>query len=123
MKDLYIVALGASSGGTADLCTFFDNTLPDGVSYIITTHMYPYQKSLLTEILQKHSKIEVCEVENNMQILPNVIYVMPENKVMYISDGKLMLEDRDLAIKVNYAIDIFFQSLASDTLFKKIAIV
>ncbi|MCX2486177.1 chemotaxis protein CheB [Pedobacter sp. MR2016-24] len=123
MKDRYIVALGASSGGIAALCSFFDNTLPDGVTYIITTHMYPYQKSLLTEILQQHSDIEVCEVENKMQILSNIIYVMPENKVMYISDGKLMLEDRDLAIKVNYAIDIFFQSLASDTLFKKIAIV
>lgn len=123
MNNRYIIALGASAGGLDALSEFFDNTLPDAVSYIITTHLYPHKKSLLVEVLQKHSALKICEVENNVLIQPNTVYVMPERKVMSISEGRLILEDRDLSIKVNYAIDIFFVSLAKDTLFKKIVII
>ncbi|QPH40605.1 hypothetical protein IZT61_04825 [Pedobacter endophyticus] len=52
MEDKYIIALGASAGGLSALFEFFDNTLPDAVSYVITMHLYPYQKSHLTEVLQ-----------------------------------------------------------------------
>lgn len=123
MEDKHIVAIGASAGGITALTEFFDNTMPDAVSYIITIHIYPYQKSLLAEIIQRHSSIEVCDVQNNMLIKPNVVYVMPENKTMTINDGRLILTDRDLSIKINMAIDIFFNSLAEDILFKKIAII
>lgn len=123
MDKKYLIALGASAGGLTALSQFFDHTLPDAVSYVITTHLYPHQKSMLTEIIRKHSKLEVLEVENDMQIEPNTIYVMPENKVMSIMDGNLILTKRDLSIKVNMAIDIFFKSLAKDTIFKKIAVI
>jgi two-component system CheB/CheR fusion protein len=123
MKDKYIIALGASAGGIAALTDFFDNTLPDGISYIITMHLYPHQKSLLAGVIQRHSLIEVFDVEDNMLIEPNKIYVMPENKTMTIEKGRLFLTDRDLNVKINMSVDLFFNSLALDTLFKKIAII
>lgn len=123
MKDKYIVALGSSAGGLAALTEFFDNTLPDGVSYVITTHLYPHQKSWLAEIIQKHSLIEVLEVGDGMTVKPNTVYVMPENQTMTFNKGVLSLENRDLTIKVNMAIDLFFNSLAQDTDYKKIAII
>lgn len=119
----YIIALGASAGGLAAISEFFDNTLPDGVSYVITTHLQPHQKSWLVEIIQKHSLIEVREAEDQMPIMENVVYVMPQNKVMTIKEGKLILSPRDLSIKVNLAIDIFFRSLADEVLFNVIAII
>ena len=123
MEKKYLIALGASAGGLAALSEFFDNTLPDAVSYVITTHLYPHEKSVLDEIIQRHTTIAVVLVEDNMVIQPNVIYVMPENKVMSIEDGRLRLWKRDLSIKVNMAIDIFFKSLAKDEIFRKIAII
>ncbi|MCX2479876.1 chemotaxis protein CheB [Pedobacter sp. MC2016-15] len=123
MKNRYIVALGASAGGLSALAEFFENTMPDGVSYIITTHLYPHQTSLLTEIIQRHSPIKVCTVEDRMQIRTNMVYVMPENKTMTLFGERLILRDRDLSVKTNKAIDIFFVSLAKDTAFKKIAII
>jgi len=123
MTKKYIVALGASAGGLSALSEFFDHTMPDGISYVITTHLYPHQRSMLAEIIQKHSAIEVCTVENNMEIRSNIVYVMPENKTMSILAGNLILTDRDLSVKTNKAIDIFFLSLANDTEFKKIAII
>ena len=74
-------------------------------------------------MIQKHTAIEVCEVEEDTLILPDKIYVMPENKVMHIKDNRLMLSPRDLAIKVNNAIDIFFDSLAVATDFNIVAII
>lgn len=123
MKEKYIIALGASAGGLSSLSEFFDYTLPDSVSYVITMHLYPHQKSRLTEIIQKHSVLEVREVENNMKILPNTVYVMPQNKTMSILDGHLFLINRDLSIKLNTAIDLFFNSLSHNTKFKIIAII
>ena len=123
MENRYLIAIGASAGGISALSDFFDHTLPDAVSYVITTHLYPHQKSMLAEIMQRHSSLEVCDVENGMQIKANMVYVMPENTVMSIEGGKLILTKRDLSIKVNMAIDIFFSSLAKDTVFKKIAII
>ena len=122
-KKKYIIALGASAGGIAALIEFFDNSLPDGITYVVTTHLYPHQKSILSEIIQKHINIKVCEVQDNIEVKTNVIYVMPENKIMTIEDGKLILSPRDLSTKLNKAIDIFFTSLAADTNFQKVAVI
>lgn len=119
----FIIAIGSSAGGLPALCELFDHTLPDGISYVITTHLSPYYKSQLTQILQRHSKIEVCVVEHNMKIRSNIVYVMPENKTMSISGDKLVLKARDLSIKGNNSIDIFFNSLAEDTMFMKVAVI
>jgi two-component system CheB/CheR fusion protein len=119
----YIIAIGASAGGLEALLKFFDHTLPDGVSYVITTHLDPHYKSQLTSIIQSHSKIKVCKVKHEMVIEPNTVYVMPENKIMRIAKGNLILSPRDLSIKSNMAIDIFFKSLAKDSIFNKVAII
>ncbi|RZK41757.1 MAG: chemotaxis protein CheB [Hymenobacter sp.] len=124
MKDKYLIAIGASAGGLAALNEFFDNTLPDGVSYVITTHLHPHQKSILTELIQKHAVIEICDAEDGLCIEQNKVYIMPENKVMTINGERLFLEKRDLSVKINMAVDIFFLSLAGKSNhYKTIAIV
>ena len=119
----FIIAIGASAGGQEAMSQFFDYTHINGVSYVIVTHLAPYYKSLLGDILQKRSRIQVCIAEHGMVIQPNVVYVMPENRIMTIADGKLQLEDRDLSVVSNDAINVFFTSLAKDTMFDKIAII
>lgn len=119
----YLVAIGASAGGLTALYDFFDHTLPDGVSYVITMHLYPHQKSTLAELIRKHTDIVVCVVQNRMPVRANTIYVMPENQVMSILGGCLMLRPRDLSVKINWAIDLFFCSLAKDRTFQNIAVV
>ncbi|MGZ3874442.1 MAG: chemotaxis protein CheB [Mucilaginibacter sp.] len=123
MKKKTLIALGASAGGTAALFEFFDNTLPDAVSYVITTHLYPHIKSRLTSLIQMHAALEVCEVDQDTEIMPDKVYVMPENKVMVIEGERLVLMPRDLSIKINMSIDIFFKSLADNHTFNIIAVV
>jgi two-component system CheB/CheR fusion protein len=123
MKKKTLIAIGASAGGHSALYDFFDHTLPDAISYVITTHLYPHEKSILTSLIQKHSAIEVCEVQEETLILPDKVYVMPQNKVMAIKGETLTLEPRDLTIKVNKAIDIFFASLAQNQSFNIVAVI
>lgn len=119
----YIVALGASAGGQKALEEFFDNTLVDAISYVIVTHLQPDFKSYLTQIIGKHSALQVCEAENNMLVEPNKVYVMPENTTMTIEDNRLKLKKRDLALPLNHAIDIFFTSLSQQKEIDTIAII
>lgn len=123
MKKKTLVALGASLGGIAALYEFFDNTLPDEVSYVVTTHLYPHEKSHLAEMLQRRSALKVCEVSEETLIMADTVYVMPENKVMAINVETLTLKPRDLKIKMNMAIDIFFASLAQNDHFNVIAVI
>ncbi|WP_339757497.1 chemotaxis protein CheB [Algoriphagus aquimarinus] len=123
MNQPYLIALGASSGGLTALYDFFDYTMPDGVSYVITTHLFPHQKSILSDLIQKHSRIEVCLVETETPIQINKVYVMPENKIMLLKGDRLILEARDHSIQVNWAIDLFFIFLSKDIIFNKIAVI
>jgi two-component system CheB/CheR fusion protein len=52
----------------------------------------------------------VVEVRDGPRVDPNVIYVIPPNRTMLISDGHLKLRDRDPGIHLS--VDIFFTALA-----------
>ena len=118
-KLVYIIAIGGSAGSLSPLLTFFDNTLIDKVSYVILRHIPADARSLLREILQKHSKLEVIEAANNMPVESNKVYLLPPGHYMTIERGILYLEAR--IGKRNCAIDIFMESLAAD--FKERSIV
>jgi two-component system, chemotaxis family, CheB/CheR fusion protein len=120
--DQFIIAIGASAGGMEAINTLFDNTPTDGVSYVIIQHLSPDYKSLMAALLVKHSKLKIYEVEHEMEVLSNCVYVMPEGKNMTIVGGKLMLNDRESSTP-NSAVDIFFNSLAEDQGSQSIAIV
>lgn len=121
-SDLFIIALGASAGGMEAIHTLFDHTPTDAVSYVIIQHLSPDYKSFMAELLVKHSKLKIFKAEQDMEVVSNCVYVMPEGKNMTISEGKLKLRDRQKATP-NSAIDIFFNSLAEDQGDKSIGIV
>jgi two-component system, chemotaxis family, CheB/CheR fusion protein len=121
-EDNFIIAIGASAGGLEAISILFDNTPSDEVSYIIIQHLSPDYKSLMAPLLAKHSKLSIYVVENEMTVLPNSIYLLPEGKNMTISSGKLYLKERSSSTP-NAAIDIFFNSLALDQGSKSIGII
>ena len=118
----YIIAIGASAGGMEAIHLLFDHTPEDGVSYVIIQHLSPDHKSFMAELLAKHSKMKIYEVEDNMPITPNCVYLMPKGKNMTISDRKLLLTDSQ-PNQPNTAIDIFLNALAEDQRDKSIAVI
>ena len=108
-----IIAIGSSAGGLSTLETFFDNcTSESGCAFIVIQHLSPDYKSLMPELLSKHTKMNVKEATHNEKILPNYLYLIPGNKNIIIKNGCLELKNRSPLHQVNYSIDLFFKSLA-----------
>lgn len=121
----YIAAIGASAGGLEAIHSFFDN-MPEthSLSFIIIQHLSPNHKSLLAELVAKHTSMKVYEVKNNMPVDPGCIYIIPPKKLMRIRNGILELYEKSATDQSpNTAIDIFLQSLAADQKEKSIAII
>lgn len=117
----FIIAIGASAGGMNQINTFFDYTPLDSVSYIIIQHLSADYKSMMALLLAKHSKLNIIEAENNMQVEMNKVYLIPSKNVMTIKDGRLFLSDKQKGI--NLTINTFFTSLAEDRGDKAIGII
>lgn len=120
----YIVAIGASAGGLEAIHEFFDNMPSSGsFSFVIIQHLSPDYKSLLVELLAKHTNMKVYEAQQDLVVQKNCVYVIPNNKLLTISDGRLQLNDKNFEKAPNTAIDTFLRSLAEDQGSKAIAII
>jgi two-component system, chemotaxis family, CheB/CheR fusion protein len=112
----YVVAIGASAGGLEAIHELFDNMPADtGFSFIIIQHLSPDYKSLMPELLARHTTMEIVEASHKLKIERNKIYVIPSKKLMTIKNGELQLQEKQLDHLPNTAIDIFFHSLAEDS--------
>ena len=115
LPDPKIVGIGASAGGMEALHDLFDY-LPvnTGFSYVVVQHLSPDYKSLMAELLSKHTAMQVREAVDGVEIEPDCIYVIPAKKLMTIHDQKLCLAEKVKKGGPNTAVDIFFCSLAED---------
>jgi two-component system, chemotaxis family, CheB/CheR fusion protein len=110
-----IVGIGASAGGLESFEEFFRNIASDsGIAFVLVSHLDPTHASMLTEILQRSTKMPVCEVQNNMAIEPNHVYVIPPNWDMAIFHEVLQLVTPGKIRGQRMPIDYFFRSLAED---------
>jgi two-component system, chemotaxis family, CheB/CheR fusion protein len=120
----FCVGVGASAGGLEALEQFFKNMKPDsGLSFVVVQHLSPDYKSLMVELLSKHTMMKVFRAEDGMKIMPDCIYLIPPKKNMTVFHGKLFLTEQDHHHVINLPIDIFFRSLAEDYSDKSIGII
>jgi len=119
----HIIAIGASAGGMEEINLFFDHTPMDGVSYVIIQHLSPDFKSRMVELLARHSKLIVQEAENGMTVICNEVYLIPHDKFMTISNGMLMMSDKENVKGPHLTINTFFNSLAADCGKKAIGVI
>lgn len=110
-----VVGIGASAGGL-DAFKKLLRVIPEdsGMAYVLIQHLDPNHESILPELLQKITRIPVLEIENDIEVKPNHIYVIPSNKIMVATDGVLLLAPRPGKSKTerHMPIDLFFTSLA-----------
>ncbi|MBF0102150.1 MAG: PAS domain-containing protein [Desulfobacterales bacterium] len=111
----YIVGIGASAGGLEALQQFIINMPPNtGLAFVIVQHLSPDYKSLMVELLSKHTQMQVLRVENGVKIQANCVYLIPPKKNMVVNNGKIYLSEQPQRHALNLPIDIFFKSLAED---------
>jgi two-component system CheB/CheR fusion protein len=111
----HVVGIGASAGGLDALERFFDALPTDtGMAFVVIQHLSPAFKSLMDQLLRRHTELPIHLVEDGMQVEPNHVYLIPPKKVMMIADGRLLLSEREQNQELVLPIDIFFRSLARD---------
>ena len=120
-SNFFIVAIGASAGGLQALETFFDN-LPDHphAAFVIVQHLSPDFESMMSEILQRRTAIPVNSIENEIEIQPGRVYILPPKKHLIVKDRRLRLIDPPDSF--DYPIDKFLNSLVEEWTEKIIAI-
>src|SRR6188768_3423962 len=120
----YVVGIGASAGGLEALEHFFDNVpTKTGMAFVVVQHLSPDFKSLMDEILARRTSLPISLVQDAMVVEKDHIYLIPPKKEMIISDGRLLLSERDRQQELTLPIDVFFRSLAQDCGPRAIAIV
>jgi chemotaxis methyl-accepting protein methylase/signal transduction histidine kinase/chemotaxis response regulator CheB len=123
-KRLFVIGIGASAGGLEALERLFKAMPADtGAAFVVIQHLSPDFKSLMDELLARHTSMRIHRVEDGMAVEPNSIYLMPPKKEMIISGGRLLLTDKDPGQDLRLPIDHFFRSLAHDAGRRAIAIV
>lgn len=123
-NDFYIIGIGSSAGGLKALEEFFDNCSSDtGFAFVIIQHLSPNYKSLMPELLSRHTKMPVNEAKEGDKVSPNQVYLIPGGENISIHEGKLVLTKRLPNNHVNFSIDIFFNSLAKEQKERALAII
>ncbi|HXC61626.1 MAG TPA: chemotaxis protein CheB, partial [Nitrospiria bacterium] len=123
-NDFCVAGIGASAGGLEALEEFFRHTPIDtGLAFVVVQHLDPSHKSIMVELLQRCTKMQVHQVEDGMLIRPNFVYVIPPNKQLAVLHGKLHLIDLDPLRPIRLPIDFFLCSLADEKGNKAICII
>ena len=126
IDDFYIVGIGASAGGLGAFESFFSGMPTEydaNVALVLIQHLDPNHKSLLTELIQRYTKMKVHEVKDGMTIDKNSVYIIPPKHDIKVLDGILQLVDITKVKGQHLPIDTFFNSLAKDKKNKAIGIV
>jgi two-component system, chemotaxis family, CheB/CheR fusion protein len=119
-----IVGIGMSAGGLEVATEFLQAMPPDsGMGFVIIQHLEPTRKSLLAELLGKHTYMPVIEVEDGMAVQANHVYVIVPAQTLLIKDGILRLSEPEQPRGRRHPIDDFFTALAVDRKIGAIAIV
>jgi len=109
----YIVAIGASAGGLDALERLFDSLAPDtGSTYVVIQHLSPDHKSMMANLLARHTQMPVVMVEQDMPMQADHVYLIPPGAIMHVSDGHLRLTSKPPKV-LTLPIDIFFTSMAA----------
>ena len=121
-----IVGIGASAGGLAAFEAFFSalqTVTEPGMAFVLVQHLAPDHKSILTDLIQRHTRMHVAEVEDGMEVQPNCAYIIPPGRDMAFQNGVLRLLEPSAPRGQRLPIDFFFRSLAQDQHERAICIV
>lgn len=114
-SDLTVVGIGASAGGLEALQEFI-SAIPESpeMAFVVIQHLSPDYKSLMSELLARHTKMKIEVAQDGVSIQKSTVYLIPPRNNLRIFHDKLFLEEQDTKRALNLPIDIFFKSLAEE---------
>ncbi len=108
-----IVGIGASAGGLEAIEKLLGNFPVDSrCVFVVVQHLSPDFKSLMNELLSRHTSMKIEGAQDGQLVQPNRIYLAPPKCNVEYSEGRLWLKNADSQRSPNHPIDHFFLSLA-----------
>lgn len=91
-KDFPVVCVGGSAGGLEAYIRLLKVLPADlGAAIVIVNHMRTVA-TMLPEILPNYTNMPVELITNKLDIKPNHVFIIPENRDLHILDGKFILK-------------------------------
>ena len=113
--DPVVVGIGASAGGLEALRDMLSRAHgPTGMCFVVVQHLDPTHESMLAQLLDRHTQLEVLQSEGGEKIAAEKVYIIPPGHGLAIRDDVLELTDFTQPRGLRRPIDDFFLSLASD---------
>jgi two-component system CheB/CheR fusion protein len=113
IAEFNIVGVGGSAGGFEAFSQVLQSLPPNpNIALIFVQHLAPHHGSALSTLLSNYTNLRVVEASEGARVAPNVVYVVPPNVQMELTEGCLHLGPRPTDITQHTPIDFFFRSLA-----------
>ena len=123
VKDFPIVCVGGSAGGLDAYTRLLQNLPSDlGVAVVIVNHLRTVS-TLLHELLPQHTIMPVELITERLEIQPNHVFVIPENRDLHIFDDEFRLKPISKPRGWPDVITVFLHSLTTHWDGKLIAII
>ena len=119
-----VVGLGASAGGLEAFKNFFQAMPADSnMAFVLVQHLDPTHESMMTDLLTKYTAMRVMQIEDDMALASNTLFMIPPNKYLFIQDGRLKLTEPIVRRGMRMPIDFLFRSMAESLQERAICIV
>ncbi len=118
----FVVGIGASADGIPTLEKLFEK-LPanTNMSFVVIQHMSPTHDSILDQIIQRKTGMQVQKITHHLKLEPNCVYIPPVGHYLGISNDKFEVTKYKSGEKrLHLPIDFFFRSLAKS--YKEMAV-
>ena len=79
-----------------------------GIAFVVIAHLDPTHVSILPELIQKKTSMQVSTVKDGIVVKPNFVYVIPPNRDLSILNGTLQLMEPPKPRGIDLPIDTFF---------------
>ena len=108
-----LVVIGTSWGGLHALRKVLGG-LPAGfdLPVVVVQHRHRDSDHLLVSLLQEHTPLRVCEVEDKSELTPGDVYVAPAEYHVLVEPGHLALSTEEPVRFSRPSIDVTFESAA-----------
>lgn len=117
------MGIGASAGGESVLYDFVEN-LPRDVpaAYVVVRHLKRDHQSQMKFLISRHTTLPVFTIRDGEPIRENAIYLIPEHKDVFVTEGHFTLQDRSLTEGSAIDLDKFFTRLAHSSGCRAVAV-
>ena len=110
-----VVGIGASAGGLEALREMLARARPPtGMAFVIVQHLDPNHESMLAQLLDRQTALQVLQCEGGERIAGDTVYIIPPGRGLVIQNGVLELTKFMQPRGLRRPIDDFFLSLAVD---------